>query len=99
MTLGVVGRETTVLDPRVPIGESGLRSGSIVEISRVDNANLEATAVAAAVVTVLAGPDAGKEFSLQRGTNLIGRDRTCEVRLKDPLVSRQHARLNIRRRR
>ena len=35
------------------------------------------------------------EFRLGSGTNIIGRNRTCEIRLEDPLASRQHARLNI----
>ena len=61
--------DTTVLDPRVPVGESNLRSGSIVSIRPVSDVDADTATAAAAVVSVVAGPDTGKEFSLRRGTN------------------------------
>ena len=96
VTLGVLGRRHLTLDPRLPVGDSGLRSGATLTISRGGMAFTQAQAApAAAVVRVVAGPDAGREFPLARGTATIGRERGCEVRLTDGMVSRQHARLNI----
>jgi S-DNA-T family DNA segregation ATPase FtsK/SpoIIIE len=101
VTLGVAaapgGRAQHVtLDPRLPVGDSGLRSGAVVTISHAGEAYADQHGgPAAAVLRVLAGPDAGKEYPLPRGTALIGRERGCEVRLSDPQVSRQHARLHI----
>src|ERR1043165_3210136 len=45
----------------------------------------------AAKLTVTAGPDAGKVFPLDDGTQaMIGRGDTAVVRLADPAVSRAH---------
>lgn len=41
---------------------------------------------------VLSGPDTGKSFEFEAGA-LVGRDPDCAVRLRDPSVSRKHARL------
>jgi hypothetical protein len=41
---------------------------------------------------VLSGPDVGKSFEIVSGA-LVGRDAECAVRLRDPSVSRHHARL------
>jgi hypothetical protein len=41
---------------------------------------------------VLSGPDVGKSFEVASGA-LIGRDAECAVRLRDPSVSRHHARI------
>lgn len=96
VTLGVLGRQHVTLDPRLAVGDSELRSGATVTISYSGQAYADPqTAPAAAVVRVVTGPDAGREFALPRGTATIGRERGCEVRLSDGMVSRQHARLNI----
>lgn len=41
---------------------------------------------------VLSGPDVGKSFEVAAGA-LVGRDPECVVRLRDPSVSRHHARV------
>jgi predicted component of type VI protein secretion system len=41
---------------------------------------------------VLSGPDVGKSFEVASGA-LVGRDPECAVRLRDPSVSRHHARV------
>ena len=50
---------------------------------------------AAATLSVLSGPDAGREFPLAEGTSVIGRDASCDVQLTDPLISKRHARITI----
>lgn len=95
VTLGIVGARSLVLDPQQSVGDSELRSGATVAVTPAGTGYGDPHAGAAAVVTVTAGPDKGREFRLHRGTSVIGRDRGCEVTLSDPLVSRQHARINI----
>jgi S-DNA-T family DNA segregation ATPase FtsK/SpoIIIE len=95
LTLGLVGADVRALDSRTTVGESGLRSGATVTLTRAGEAYQDPQANAAAVVTVVDGPDRGREFGVRVGASIIGRERGSEIRLTDPLVSRQHARLNI----
>jgi len=95
LTLALVGHDQRGLGPHVPVADSGLRSGAVVAVGRDGTAYQDPAAGTAAAVRVTAGPDAGREFALTHGSNVIGRDRGCEIRLSDPLVSRRHARLNI----
>ena len=87
------------IPPITSVGESGLLSGAHVEVIRVSPESYTSPELArgagVARLRVLAGPDAGKEFSLPRGAAIIGRDRDISVRLSDPMVSKRHARINI----
>jgi len=76
------------------LGESGLRSADRVELSVLDGKR-SGEIVAAGSLRVLSGPDAPAEYPLRAGTNLIGRDRDCDIRLTDPMVSKRHARINV----
>ena len=80
--------------PTTPMGEAGVRSGDAVTLT---NAAGEAGSTRAALATlhVHSGPDAGRSFALPAGTSVLGRDRSCDVRLADPLVSKQHAKVNV----
>ncbi len=51
-------------------------------------------AKASAALFVRKGPDVGRQFVL-RPSNTLGRERTCEVALKDSRVSREHARIKL----
>jgi hypothetical protein len=51
--------------------------------------------MAAGWLVVSDGPDAGKHHMVVQGENLIGRGSSCDIRLDDPTVSRQHARLMV----
>jgi hypothetical protein len=51
--------------------------------------------MAAGWLVVTDGPDVGRHHMLVQGANLIGRGSSCDVRLEDPTVSRQHARLVV----
>ena len=78
------------------VADAGLRSGQTVGIVRRPDAQQETEiADAAAVVTVFEGPDTGREFNLGPGASYVGRRRDNHVRLSDPLVSNQHARITI----
>jgi len=95
VTLSVVDAATLALDPSLPVGDSGLRSGGAITISQAGSAYADLHRAAAAVVRVLDGPDAGREFQIPRGSSIVGRERGCDVRLTDTLVSRRHARINV----
>jgi DNA segregation ATPase FtsK/SpoIIIE, S-DNA-T family len=95
VTLSIVGKDQRLLDPHLHVGGSGLRSGAVVALARGGHDYVDPRTGDAAVAEVVEGPDAGKKFPLHKGTSVIGREPGCEVRLTDPLVSRQHARLTI----
>ena len=87
-----------VLSPASDLIEAGLRSGSTVSIVRVSEqfeAPGQDRGPAVAMLRVLEGPDAGREFPLPVGTSYLGRDRDMDVRLEDPLVSKRHARITV----
>jgi DNA-binding NtrC family response regulator len=44
-------------------------------------------------VLVVSGPDRGARFDLVRGSAIVGTQPDCQLRLKDPTVSRQHLKL------
>jgi len=80
--------------PSTVMGEAGIRSGDSITLT---NAAGEAGAARAAVATlrVDTGPDAGRSFALPAGTSVLGRDRSCDIRLADALVSKRHAKINV----
>ena len=96
VTLALVGQPNTVLPASATLADAGVRSGSTLTLASHDGASGDGRATAArAVVAAVSGPDAGREFPLPLGASYVGRDVTCEVRLSDPLVSRQHAKLLV----
>ena len=80
--------------PGTSMGDAGIRSGDSITLT---NAAGEAGASrpAAATLHVHDGPDAGRSFPLATGTSILGRDRSCDIRLSDPLVSKHHAKVNV----
>ncbi|MCW2497075.1 MAG: hypothetical protein JWQ77_2999 [Jatrophihabitans sp.] len=95
LTMALVAGDTRALDPRATLADSGLRSGATATVTLAGSAYRDPQAGAVAIVTVVSGPDQGRQFPLQAGTSIVGRERGCEVRLSDTLVSRQHARINV----
>ena len=83
-----------VLPIDAAVMDSGLKSGQVVSVIRATSAVI-ADRPAAATLTVLAGLDKGRVFPLTTGTNLVGRGPDAQVRLSDPLISRNHARLVV----
>ena len=97
LTLRVAGGPATAtLGADASLLDSGLQSGSTIELAQrsatprtVNNAN------AAAVLRVLSGPDERIEVLLPAGPSGIGRSVNSTVRLTDPLVSKNHARVLV----
>jgi len=82
------------IPPSVPMGEAGIRSGDSVTLTNAAG-EVGNGSGSIATVHVVGGPDAGRTFGLPGGTSIIGRDRSCGVRLTDALVSKRHARVNV----
>jgi S-DNA-T family DNA segregation ATPase FtsK/SpoIIIE len=84
------------LDPMTPIAESAVASG--VQVAVVDDAAPDDGAgPVRALVRVVDGPDRGAEFQIRRGAVIVGRDRSADFVLSDPLVSKKHVRIEISR--
>lgn len=94
-TLSLSKESRRLLDPRTPLGDSPIRSGALISVLPAAKQFASTERSAIAVATIVQGPGAGREFPLASGTNIVGRNRSCEVRLEDPLASREHARLNV----
>jgi S-DNA-T family DNA segregation ATPase FtsK/SpoIIIE len=78
--------------------EAGVRAGSTIAVGPAAERWSEpgtAPALAAARVTVLSGPDAGLELDLPLGSSPVGRGPANDVRLKDQMVSKLHARIVV----
>ncbi|WP_127572939.1 FtsK/SpoIIIE domain-containing protein [Georgenia faecalis] len=83
-----------MLAPEAVAAET-VRSGSVVSLARPSPTGARAEPAPAARLEVLDGPDAGLVIPLPEGTTVIGRGRGCDVRLSDPTVSQEHARLVV----
>ncbi|MGY1742150.1 MULTISPECIES: FtsK/SpoIIIE domain-containing protein [unclassified Blastococcus] len=86
---------TTLPPPDATVTDVALRSGSRVSLAPITEFREAGRGAPVATLRVVDGPDAGREFPLPQGTSLIGRARSSDVRLSDPLVSKEHARLNV----
>ncbi|TCJ30192.1 FtsK/SpoIIIE domain-containing protein [Nocardioides jejuensis] len=85
-----------LLDPTLHVGEAGLASGVTLTVAPAsDRYSAASVQNAAAKLTVVSGPDAGREFPLAVGSVIIGREADCDLVLSDPLVSRRHVRVNV----
>lgn len=82
------------LEDSANLVEAGLQSGSLLELVRVPKVD-DAARQPLAVVRVTAGTDAGQEFYLPAGSSVVGRNFGSDVRLHDPMVSKQHARIVV----
>lgn len=97
LTLSVTDRvgRRSVLASRQPVVGSGLVSGAHVEVCREPRRSA-GRSEPVALLRVVAGPDAGVEVPLPSGESTLGRAASSDVRLSDPLISKQHARVEIR---
>lgn len=97
LTLAVLNdRKDTdrVVLPDASLLESGILSGSTIKVVGATAAP-SPSGGAAAILSVVAGPDAGLSIPLPRGSSDIGRSANCLVRLTDPMVSKLHARVVV----
>lgn len=83
-----------LLNPLLPLHDSGLRSGAEVEIANYSPDEVP-TPTRRGVAHVLSGPDAGLRVALGAGLSFIGRDPAAHVQLSDDLVSRRHASVHV----
>lgn len=84
-----------LLDPGTPLGASGLQSGWLVTPVAEFGVGTKRLIEIACHIQVLTGRHSGAQFSAIRGSNLIGRERSCRIHLSDESVSRRHAVLQI----
>lgn len=90
--------EALLLPPDAPLGEAWIGSGatvSIVDAGTYYQPAASGRAPTVATLLVLTGPDAGLTFPLAAGTVVLGRDSSCDIVLRDPLISKKHVRFEI----
>ncbi|QQD77180.1 FHA domain-containing protein [Curtobacterium sp. YC1] len=90
--------QARLLNPSASVHESSLRSGCRVQVVPATDRRRgdDVEDAPAAVVQVLSGPEAGNEYTLSQGVNLIGRDAMAQVYLADDdQVSRRHASVTV----
>ena len=92
--MGPTGLASTLLNPLVSLVDSGIRSGSILELAPAGSRGA-ARGQPVALLRVLSGPDAGTEVHLPAGPSTVGRSTECDVTLNDPLVSKRHAQVTV----
>lgn len=98
LTLSLVSLDgsSESMSPELAVGESLLASGSTVSIASAGAHSAPSPVpVHLAVVTVVDGADKGARFELTAGSHRVGRDPSADVHLTDPLVSKEHARLDV----
>jgi len=96
VSLNLKGRLHHALEPGTLLAESGVHSGQVVSLTQVGQSFTDASRrEASAFLVVHEGPDRGREFPLVSGSNVVGRGRSCDVKLSDPMVSREHVRINV----
>ncbi|WP_234698518.1 FtsK/SpoIIIE domain-containing protein [Lacisediminihabitans changchengi] len=90
--------EPLLLPPDAPLGEAWIGSGAVVSIADAGRHYLPAGAANSpvlATLSIISGPDAGREFPLRAGTAVLGRELDCDILLNDPLVSKHHVRFEV----
>ncbi|MEV0383372.1 FtsK/SpoIIIE domain-containing protein [Nonomuraea sp. NPDC050643] len=83
------------LDPESTVAESPLVPGATISVGEPERVPPWRPLAAAGAIRVFAGPDAGQVVWLSPGSHVIGREWTDISLLRDPKVSRQHARLDV----
>jgi len=84
-----------VVPAGVALIDSGVQSGTVLELSTEDVGGRGAQREAAAILRVVAGPDQGVEVHLPFGPSSIGRTADNDVQLSDLRVSKTHAQILV----
>ena len=90
LALGAQHGVTRPLDPNLPISDAAIGSGDLVSIEESTAAGGSNTSL-----KIVAGPDAGRRVPLKIGLNGVGRDESCDVVLRDPMISKRHAKIVV----
>ena len=93
-TLALVEEDHRAVDPDTLLGESGLRSGVHLSLTRRTQGYADRAKVVATII-VVDGPDEGREYDLRPGTTIIGRGAECDLQLADASASRRHAKIVV----
>jgi S-DNA-T family DNA segregation ATPase FtsK/SpoIIIE len=93
-TLRLGSDASPALDGSLTLADSPLASGDYIQLAS-GQTTAAISAVTGIALRVIAGPDAGREFALQPGSGYFGRQSGLEVSVTDPLVSKQHARIDV----
>jgi len=88
-------RSRAPLSHQVTLLESGIRSGSTIEVVPRRAIGQQGRGQPVAMLRVIGGPDAGLEVALHQGSTELGRATGCGVQLRDPEVSKRHARIFV----
>ncbi|MGP9693941.1 FtsK/SpoIIIE domain-containing protein [Brachybacterium sp. AOP25-B2-12] len=86
------------LDRDADLIQAGLRSGGVVSIARSSTeyrTRGEERGAAVALMRILSGPEAGREYPLPAGASVIGREGDLDIRIADPMLSKRHCRINV----
>ena len=87
-----------LLEPDMLISDAPVGSGFVAAVANLGAdfvTTRRAGAPPAAILTVVAGPFAGREMQLPRGHFTIGRAAGNDIVLDDPLISKRHARIEV----
>ena len=90
-----VQRTGHTLPLSTPLVEADLRSGDRLRLSDASLVPEPVGTRAAAMVEIIEGSDAGRQFELRAGHSDIGRSEVCDVKIRDELASRRHARIHV----
>ncbi len=95
-----IDRSGAVLAPDRPVASLDLRSGDRVAIVQLGVDTVldhgpDPTVKPRAVIRMLTGPLAGRQFELPAGLNTIGRAASNHLTLADPGISRHHATIAV----
>ncbi len=78
-----------------PLGESGLRPGSVVRHAVESPTFHDRGGAALGVLDVVGGLESGQSLTLRPGRYVVGRLRSADLTLESATVSRRHARLDV----
>ena len=89
------GGEPYVLDPTLPLGDAPIGSGyEAIPVNATADSYRRGGSVRA-IMTIRSGPNAGLKIPISLGSTVVGRTAPADILLEDPMVSRQHARLEV----